>query len=233
MNKDFEIIGNKVHIFTDNGKVIKDAKKDIEDILICENNIEEIEENLQNNSNKITLYKNKMLLGFGSIGAGILWLSGFIFSFSIGLLLLSIIQLLGAACCFSYSYFIDIKSNLKHINANKSMNEELIKNLEIEKEKLNELNKSKNIDLNDSSTMRKVIYRSNEIYNLKRKLYIIYFYQTNKQKFIKYYKKNILKEKILNDHFLYENEYLLLEELIKNDLSINKNIKQKKLSKNK
>lgn len=65
MNKDFKIVGNNVIVFTDDkGRVTREITNNVEDILICENNIEEMEENLENEKNKIVFSKKKLKSGW-------------------------------------------------------------------------------------------------------------------------------------------------------------------------
>lgn len=229
MNKDFKIENNKTIIFTDNkGTVEREASNNIEEILITENNIEEIKNDIQQHSNHITSAQNQILFNYGSVMASVLWLAGFIFSSSMGLITFALIQLLGSIGIAAYG-ISSIKRGFNSIKANKHIIKELKNNLQIEKEKLNELNKDKTNDLINSTQPIKRIHRSEEIHNLKRKLVIISYYEMHKTKLISEYKKGILREKISDNK-----EYHLLEELIKNDLSKNQDkivAKQKTLKK--
>jgi len=229
MNKDFKIENNKTIIFTDNkGTVEREASNNIEEILVCENNIEEMERDIQYSLNHITLAHNKAWSNWSTIGAAVIWLAGFIFSSSMGLITFALIQLLGSIGIAAYG-ISSIKRDFNSIKANKHIIKELKNNLQIEKEKLNELNKDKTNDLINSTQPIKRIHRSEEIHNLKRKLVIISYYEMHKTKLISEYKKGILREKISDNK-----EYHLLEELIKNDLNKNEektSSKQKVLEK--
>ena len=86
MNKDFEIINKKANVFTDDkGRVTRDATNNIEDILICENNIEEMEKDLQRSLRKITFAKKKMLSCWDTIFGAIFCLSAGALSSALGI----------------------------------------------------------------------------------------------------------------------------------------------------
>lgn len=235
MNINFEIVDNKVNVLTDDKDMVtREVTNNIEEVLICENNIEEMENNLQHKFNKITFTKNKMLSCYGTFAAAALWLACGIFSSSIGIWGIAIIQYLGSIGYVIYA-INDVKKNLKSINATKCVIKELEESLKIEKEKLNELNKDKSNDSIDIISSKKTINRSTQIKDLKRKLEVLYNYQINKTKFIIEYKKGILREKALNIYSFDINEYYILEELIKNELdkkNTNKVNKQKTLKRN-
>ena len=222
MNKDFEIVNNKVIVHTDNrGTVYKEVTNNIEDILICENNIEEIDDKLRINLAKIKKSKKKMRSCLSDIGLGSLWLFNFVLNSTLGNWFAAICYILCSLCWFSKGYFGTIKPELKFIKANKSMVKELENNLKIEKEKLDELNKDKTNDLMYIETSKKAIDNSEQIRNLKRKLDAIYSYEIHKAKLIRYYKKGILREKMINLFYFDDEDYYLIEELIKNELNKN------------
>ena len=226
MNKDFKIVGNNVIVFTDNkGRITREITNNIEDILICENNIEEMEEKLQNNLDKIKRAKNKIKSSWSDIGLGCLWLFNFILNSTLGNWFAACCHILCSICWFSKGYFT-IKPELKFIKASNCVVKELEDNLNQEQEKLNELNKDKSNDLMYIAPSKKAIDKSAQIENLKRKLDVIYSYETHKTKLIKYYKKGILREKMIHYFYFDAEDYCLIEELIKNDLA---NTEEKKM----
>lgn len=222
MNKDFKIVGNNVIVFTDDkGRVTREITNNIEDILICENNIEEMEEKLENEKNKIVFSKKKLKSGWLYTGCGALWLVSFILNSIRGNWLASFFN---ALCVVSYTcmgYFGNIRKELKFIKSNKKVILELEQNLEAEKEKLNKLNNDKANDLMYVETDKKPIDKSEQIINLKRKLDVIYSFEIHKTKIIRYYKKGILREMMRNYLCFYDEDFCLLEELIKNELNKN------------
>lgn len=127
-------------------------------------------------------------------------------------------------------YFGNIRKELKFIKSNKKVILELEQNLEAEKEKLNELNNDKANDLMYVETDKKTIDKSEQIINLKRKLDVIYSFEIHKTKIIRYYKKGIVREMMRNYFCFYDEDFCLLEELIKNELNKNE---EKKIVKEK
>jgi hypothetical protein len=119
-------------------------------------------------------------------------------------------------------YFGNVKSELKFIKASKQVIKELEDNLESERIKLYKLNQDKTNDLMYVETSKKEINRSEQIRNLKRKLDVIYSFEIHKTKLIRHYKRGILREMMAKYFYLNyydDNDYALLEELIKNELS--------------
>ena len=223
MNREFKIIGNKVVVFTDDkGRLHKDVTNNIEDILICENNIEEMEESLQNNLDKIKQSKKKIRSSWSDFGLSALWLTCFILNSISGNWFPAGCNILCSVLWFTIGYFEKARHELKFIKASKTVIKELEDNLKTEKEKLYKLNQDKTNDLMYISPSKKAIDRSEQIRNLKRKLDVIYSFEIHKQKLIRHYKKGILKEMMKKYFYLNyydDNDYSLLEELIKNELS--------------
>lgn len=220
MNKDFEIVDNKVIVRTDGRNTItREVTNNIEDILICENNIEEMEEKLENENNKIFFSKKKMKSGWSYIGLASLWFVTFVLNTISSNYLASFFNFLCVVSYASLGYFGNVKSELKFIKASKSVIKELEDNLIKEKEKLTELNKDKTNDLMYITPDKKKIDRSEEIINLKRKLDVIYSFEIHKAKLIRYYKKGNLREKTRYYLCFYDEDYCLIEELIKNELN--------------
>lgn len=227
MNRDFEIVDNKVIVRTDHrNTVTREVTNNIEEILICENNIEEMEEKLQYDLDKIKRSKKKMKSGWSNLGLSALWFFTFVLNSISGNWFAASCNILCSICWFSMGYFGNIKSELKFIKASKGVIKELEYNLKIEKEKLNELNKNKTNDLMYVETSKKTISKSEQIRNLKRKLDAIYSYEIHKTKLIRYYQKGILREKMINLFYFDDEDYCLIEELIKNDLA---NVEEKKM----
>ena len=219
MNRDFKIVDNKVIVHTDNkGTVIKEVTNNIEDILICENNIEEIDDKIRVHLAKIKKSKIKMKSSWSDIGLSALWLFNFILNSTLGNWFAASCHILCSICWFSKGYFGTIKPELKFIKATNRVIKELEDNLNKENEKLNELSKDKSNDLM-YFVPSKTIDKSQQIINLKRKLDVIYSFEMHKQKLINCYKKGILKEKELIELGFNNDDYDLLEELIKNNLS--------------
>lgn len=217
MNKEFEIINNKVNIFTDDKGIIeKNSTNNIEKILITENNIEEIENDIKRILKKISLSDNKVLSYWDSILGAVLCFGFGILSNVIGIWWISTILILGSVGYLGFA-INEIKAYANTKKTNKRILKELADNLEIQKNKLNELNKDKSNDLINQE--KKSINTSEEIDILKRKLNIIRYYQINKSTLIKAYKKGNLN-KITNGYLFNEHDTYLLEELIKNDLNI-------------
>lgn len=220
MNREFEIVDDKAIVLTDDrGKIYREITNNIEEILITENNIEEMEEKLENVKNKIVFSKKKMKSGWLYIGCGSLWLVSFILNAIRGNWATSFFNFLCVASYTSLGYFGNVKSELKFIKSSKKVILELEQNLESEKKKLNELNKDKTNDLMFITPDKKKIDRSEEIINLKRKLDVIYSFEIHKRKLIRYYKKGVLREMTRNYLCFYDEDYCLLEELIKNELN--------------
>jgi len=225
MNIDYEIINNKVIVHTDGRygfRFTREVTNNIEDILICENNIEEMEEKLQYYLDKTKQSKKKIKSSWSDFGLSALWLTCFILNSIFGNWFPAGCNILCSVLWFSTGYFEKTRRELKFIKANKPVIKELEDNLQIEKQKLNELNKDKTNDLMYIETNKKTIDRSEQIRNLKRKLDVIYSFEIHKSKLIRYYKRGILKEMMAKYFYLNyydDNDYALLEELIKNELS--------------
>lgn len=222
MNKDFEIIDDKVIVHTDDRCTLtREVTNNVEDILICENNIEYMEEKLQYYLDKTKQSKKKISSKWSDLGLCILWFIPFVLNSVMGKWWLSILQFFCSAS-WGCRYFINVNDERKFIKASKPIIKELENNLIKEKEKLNELNKDKTNDLMYVETSKKEINRSEQIRNLKRKLDVIYSFEIHKTKIIRHYKRGILREMLAKYFYLnyYDDyDYALLEELIKNDLS--------------
>lgn len=220
MNKSYEIVDNEVIVYDEfYNKSVREHTNNIEEVLITENNIEEMEEKLENEKNKIVFSKKKMKSGWLYITSATLWLISFILNSIRGNWIVSFFNFLCVVSNTGLGYFGNVKSELKFIKSTKKVILELEKNLEVEKEKLNELNKDKTNDLMFVTPDKEKIDRSEEIINLKRKLDVIYSFEIHKRKLIRYYKKGILREKTRNCFCFYDEDYCLIEELIKNELS--------------
>lgn len=222
MNKSYEIINDKVIVYDESYyKSVREHTNNIEEVLICENNIEEMEEKLQNYLDKNKQSKKKIRSKWSDLGLCILWFIPFALNSLMGNWWLSILQFFCSAS-WGCRYFININDERKFIKASKPIIKELEDNLKIEKEKLSELNKDKTNDLMYIETSKKEIKRSEQIKILKRKLDVIYSFEIHKTKLIRHYKKGILREMMAKYFYLNyydDNDYVLLEELIKNELS--------------
>lgn len=226
MHKEYEIIGNKVII--NNGLDYKEERKtvdNIEEILITENNIEEIENLVNKEKKKIKTSKKKIKekTTLPLIVSSLHFINLILYSIQ-KKLLLAIGQIL---CSFIWLYnsLFTIIPEKKLIKESKKVISILEEEKNKEKEKLKELEKNQDNNFMSIAPITKTISTSEQIRDLKNKLHIIRYYESNKRKLIKYYKKGILQ----NTFGYWDDEIKFIEELIKNDLN-NKNeekIKQK------
>ena len=215
MHKEIEIIDNEVIVRNNNTPTeTRELTYNIKKILICENNIEEIELELNKkyeNIEHIKKDRNFNMFKFGSPGIGMLQAVNAILGFTS--------KNWFSATCWSLAFLfnstkptIEFLKRRQKILINKKSIDYLNIELEKEKTKLEELKKDKNDDFSSSPFKKgdKIINRSDEIKKLHRNLYIINNYIDNKRQFIKWYKNGIL-----NKNTDYNKEQLeFLEQLI-------------------
>ena len=234
MHKEFEIIDNEVIVRNNNTPTeTRELTYNIKKILICENNIEEIESEINKkyeNIEHIKKDRNFNMFKFGSPLLCMLYAINSILSFG------SKNWFPGA--CWSLCFLLNsIKPTSEFFKTkqkilfNKKSIEYLNTELEKEKIKLKELKKDKNDDFSSSPFKEedKIINRSDEIKKLQINLRIIEDYSKNKYTYINLYKKGILKDSIIlyqkvNFIFYTEETFEFLEQLILLD---NPNIKVK------
>lgn len=241
MNKEYIQTGEIFIISTDKGLKKRKRFNNTTEILETENNIEEMEIIQDKIKNKLffdyksilNFFTKKNILKISAIALviGLLLLCGMIMSNNSILLALSIptIILTGISPAIINEILAITKSeklnNLIHDKADKIIDKELEK----EKQKLEQLNKD-GIELakNDLGILGETIEinRTELIENLKSKLQLIKCYELNKEKYTKYYIKNKLYEKLINEGYS-KNSILIIEELIKNDFQ--EKIKEKTL----
>jgi len=233
MNKELELKNGKLIVKNEFGKEIeREFSSNIEQILITENNIEEINALIKKENKIITDSKNniKSIKTYLNIDVYIclLWTTSAVLHALSGNIFSTILKILCSVVWFSNFYSNIIKWYFKDIKTSKKSISLLEKELDLQNQKLNVLEKEKNNDCNYVDTSKKHFHTSDKILELKNKLMIIEDYMHNKSKYIKYYKKGILK--VLNSHY-NNNNLLFIEELIKNDLENNTNEKSKEKQK--
>jgi len=245
MNKEYIQAGDMYVVSTDKGLKKKERLNNTTEILETENNIEEMEDIKNDIENKeyfnfktiVDSIIGRNLLKTFLIGVPILSLMslGMIMSNNPILLLLVIPTLIFGS--FSPTLIAAKISTSKANKLNNVMhekaNEHLEKELEIEKQKLNNLNKeSVVLAKNDLGILDETVKidRTKLIEDLKLKLELIGTYELNKKKYIKYYENNILYEKLSNEGYS-KTSISLIEELIKNDMIEKTNEKVLKLEK--
>ena len=245
MNKEYIQVGEMYVVNTDNGLKKKERLNNTTEILETENNIEEmknIKKDIENKEffNFKTIFDSFISKDFAKTG---LIIAPICILISIGMVMSNslILSLLLAPTAISCGFSIlIIASKISTSKANKfdnimheKANDYLEKELEKEKQKLNELNKESVVlpkyDLGILDETVK-IDRTKLIEDLKLKLELIGTYELNKKKYIKYYENNSLYEKLSNEGYS-KNEILLIEELIKNDMVEKTNEKILKLEK--
>lgn len=214
MNKDFEINENKVIVTDEHGhQTTRKLTYNIRKILIIENNIEEMENMIKKEKNNINEKNSKFVTHNLYLLSTIMWLILFNMNLFDGNLFAAVLNIL---CSLYYStnfltIYIDKKKTIKISNKNISRIKEEI---EIEKAKLNELkmeDKKNNYNTISIKSFDKKLSTSEQIHNLKYKLNLIHDYYNNKYKYIKYYKKGILYNKL---SFHLEKDIEFIEQLI-------------------
>lgn len=219
MNKSYEVIDNKVIVYDEyHCESAREYTNNIEDILITENNIEEISELIENEKKHVTNNPFEMISPI-YIGLSIAQLFLGIFKIATDRIVSAIIHLFASTCFFGVSYILGIKPMIKRNKIKKRKLNLLEETLDKEQKKLNMLNNDNSNDLIYVTPNKKTLDRSEQIIFLKRKLDVIYFFETYRAKLIHHYKKGTLR-KIMLKYFCFDNEdYCLMEELIKNELS--------------
>ena len=230
MNKELEFKDNK-WIVTDESGIQREIepKKNIKEILETENNIESINELIE--ANEKIIKKNKSNMSSANTYMSLCFLWGFlcISNALTGSIFSSVCNFLCSAIWGVKAYFFEIRPNRKKINASKKSIVLLNEQLDIENQKLNNLSKEKNTNFNYVDTSKKHLTTSDKIFELINKLMIIEDYQHNKIKYIYYYKKGYLNVHLSNIYNL--NNIKFIEQLIENDLKLNKNNKTKEKQK--
>lgn len=233
MNKELELKNGKLIVTNEFGKEIeREFSSNIEQILITENNIEEINTLIEKENKTIIENKSKLksINTYSNIDVYIclLWTTSAILHALSGNIFSTIVKILCSGVWFLNFYSNNIKHYFKDIKTSEKSILLLEKELDLQNQKLNVLEKEKNNDCNYVDTSKKHFHTSDKILELKNKLMIIEDYMHNKSKYIKYYKKGILS--VLNSYY-NNNNLLFIEELIKNDLENNTNIKTKEKQK--
>ena len=219
MNKSYEVIDSKVIVYDEYyDESVREYTNNIEEILITENNIEEINELIEkekkHSTNDPIEISSPIYLG---LSMAQLILS--ILKITTNSIVSAIIHLFASTCFFSVGYFLGIKPKTKRNKIKKIKLNILEEKLDEEHEKLHEFNNTKSNDLMYVAPSKKSIDTSEQIMNLKRKLAAISSYEMYKTKFIRHYKKGTLREMMLKYFYFDDEDYYLIEELIKNDLS--------------
>jgi len=215
----YEIKNGKVYAYDKLGhsKNMK-LSSNIKEILICENNIEEMKELINDREYDIIEGKKKIrskslyyfplasIWGTNSILHIVLhdnWVVG-------GILSLNFFLNGGLG-------LVHVISENKYIKINKAKIDLIKKFLREEESKLIEL-KEKNDESLNYIEPSGVISTSDKIYELKNKLIIIHDYMTNKRHHIRHYKKGTLRNMLKVSEYDSEEKIKFLEELIKEDL---------------
>lgn len=213
MHKEFEIYDNEVIVRNNHNKSeTRELTHNIRKILLCENNIEEIEKLIIEKYKNIEEAKKIDNIDVSNTSVAILQSINTILNFAQGRLF---IGFMWALCCSLYLANLSIKHSKKRkrILANNKNIEYLTSELEKEKTKLAVLEKEKNDDFSSFLIKEsdKKLYPSQEIRALRSNLYVINDYNQEKNKYIRWFKNGVLREKIVG----YEEEELdFLEQLI-------------------
>lgn len=238
MNIEYEIIDGKIIVKDElNRKTEREITNNIKDILICENDIEKIE-NLIDKETLILKSSEKKLKQIGplNLSAGILYLFSSILNFISNNITSGILTLLCSLTWTSHAYFLIFRHEGKSIKISKKKIILLKEQLNEKRKTLEELNNNKENNSLYVPTKVQNISNSDDICMLRKKLFIISDYQSNKRKYIKAFNKGILDKQITLH--INENDIEFIKELIKNDLSNenkiidnNQNNKEKTLKK--
>lgn len=219
MNKSYEVIDNKVIVYDGYySESTREYTNNIEEILITENNIEEIEKLIKDekqNKKDINLIEAVVP---AYVTLSISRLISSIFCFITHEIEIAFIRLFSSICLFIAAYFSGIKTFIKRRKIGNTKLNFLNEELSNEKEKLNELNKDKTNDLMFVETAQKKINRSVEIDILKNRLRDIKVFIENRNKFIRLYKKGIIKN-TLTESCIGNDSISFIIELIENELN--------------
>lgn len=213
MHKEFEIYDAEVIIRNDHNKSeTRELTHNIRKILLCENNIEEIEKLLIEKYKYIEEKKKIDNIDLSNTAISVLQFVNTIINFAQGRI---IVGFMWALCCSLYLGNIAVKHSKKRkiILANNKNIEYLTNELEKERTKLAVLEKEKNDDFSSFLIKEsdKKLYPSQEIRKLRSNLYVINDYNQEKNKYIRWFKNGVLREKIVG----YEEEEIdFLEQLI-------------------
>lgn len=223
MNIDFEITNGKVKITNENGdKKETEIIHNIEEILITENNIEEIEIKLDELDidelmKKYEVNIFKIFEKFSFITSLILFITTIIASFFLNNFIIIGIIPIG----LTITGIISRKEKNKDLDLlkNKKLQKAiLLKRLDIEKKKLNDLKKNSKKIQYPIKVASKKIKTSEMINNLKYKLSIIEGYSINKKLYMNFFEQGILDQKLL-ENGCSQNSITLIKELIKHDIT--------------
>jgi len=223
MHKEFEVIGNEVIVSNGWDNKVRACYNNIEEVLITENNIEEINNLINREKSYNKLDKSKLFPGYMYLScSGIQTLTGILHliqSNNVGILHLV------CGTCFLFSGCSLTIPSRKDIKAAKQKEKLLEEELFKEELKLCKLNNNKSNDAMFIANGIKKISESDEIKDLRDKLQAIQCFNHYKHKYIRYYKKGILKEK-LGNCFYNENEIAHIEELVKDKVKNKKKVKR-------
>jgi hypothetical protein len=219
MNKAYEVIDNNVMVY-DEFYHISSRKytNNIEDVLVTENNIEEIERLIKEETQKKKDINLMEAVVPAYMTLSISRLISSIFKFITHEIEVAFIRLFSSICFFVAAYFTGIKKFIERRKIGNTKLDFLNEKLVHEKEKLNELNKDETNDLMFVETDKKTINKSVQIDILKVRLMDIKLFVENKNKFIKLYKKGILKN-TLSETCVSNDSINFIIELIENDLN--------------
>lgn len=236
MNREIEFKDNKVIVTDENwNKTERELSSNIKEILISENDIEKMEQMITDEMSDIKASKkkirNKSVYHFSLAS---LWGMGTVLRIIIkDEIVLTSLYGLNAFLHISIgcSYIIP---EAKYIKISKKKIDFIKKKIEEEKDNLRKLEENKDTSSNYIDTSNTSLSTSEKIDKLNDYLYVIKNYNLNKRKYIKHFKKGNLKEYASN---YYDDEFELLEQLIKNDIGYSKyspaNIKEEQDEKQK
>ena len=220
MNKEYKTNGNELIIIDQFGRKTKrPLTNNFKDILMTENTIEEIEKLINKEKIDQANYKKKIKMAILlKASVSVLWFLNFILSICNGKFPLICLHFILSGM-WGIQAYAEIRPSSKLLQISKNSVEILEEQLKEEKNKLINLEKNKENNLNFRNELSGSVPTSEKIKNLKTKLEVIYDYTNNKRSYIRAYKNNILKEKA--SYWYKDDDLLLLEELIKNDLEKN------------
>lgn len=223
MNKEFRIVNNEVIVTDEKGNKISRALiPNIREVLICENNIDALEDLIENEEEQIKeskkIIRNKGLYYF-SLGS--LW------SVSTTLHLLQGNTILG--CVFGLNVLSNgglgtsyILPEAKNIKIRKEKIDIIKRRIAEERAKIYELNINEGIYTNNIPSGQLEV--SDDVRILKRKLSLLQYFRKNTRKILRLYKNDIIKV----CYPYYNNEELqLLEEIIQEHLNKKQKVKHR------
>lgn len=219
MNKAFDIVDNEVEVINEYGFVTstRELTANVRKILVCENNIEEIESEINKkykNIENIKKDRNFNMFKFGSPLLCMVYAINSILNFGS--------KNWFSGTCWSLCFLLNsIKPTSEFFKTKQmiSFNKKSIEylNIELEKEKikLEELKKDKNDNFSSSPFKEsdKIINRSDEIKKLQRNLIVIEDYNKNKYDYIRWYKNGMIIENIdyTKEQFEFLEQLILLD----------------------